>query len=77
MGEMSIKSLVDARRYREELRARRPEDDRWLGRCRVCERCVLWIVLAAFAAMYYLIEVNVTVLSMPQLSVAVNFKTAK
>lgn len=77
VDQISIKSLADAHRYREEVCARKPEDDQWLARCRICERCVLWIVLAAFAAMYYLIEVNVAVLSLPELGVAVNIKTTK
>jgi hypothetical protein len=75
VDEARIKSLEDARRYREELSARKPEDDPGVANWMVCKRCVLAIIVAAFVLMYYLISVNVEVLSLPQLNVAVKIST--
>ncbi len=69
VDEVSIKSLEDARRYREELAARKPEDDPKVRIWRVYKRYILLVLVAVFFLMYYLISVNIEVLSLPELNV--------
>ena len=71
MDEIEIKSVEDARRYREELAARKPEDDPKVTVWRTSKRYVLLLILIVFFLMYYLISVNIEVLSLPGLNVTV------
>lgn len=71
MDEIEIKSLEDARRYREELAARKPEDDPKVKVWRVYKRYMLLLLAVVFFMIYYLISVNVEVLSLPELNVPV------
>ena len=71
MDQLEIKSVEDARKYREELAARRPEDDPGLAKWRISKRFMLLLLLVVFFLMYYLISVNIEVLSLPGLNVTV------
>lgn len=71
MNEIKIKSLEDARRYREELAARKPEDDPGLAKWRTSKRYILLLLVVVFFLIYYLISVNIEVLSLPGLNVTV------
>ncbi len=75
MNEIEIKSVEDARKYREELAARKPEDDPKVAVWRASKRYILLLLLVVFFLMYYLISVNIEVLSLPELFVTV--KTPK
>ncbi|MDO8703703.1 MAG: hypothetical protein Q7J84_02025 [Sulfuricaulis sp.] len=75
MNEIEIKSVEDARKYREELAARKPEDDPGLAKWRTSKRYILLLLLVVFFLIYYLISVNIEVLSLPELTVTV--KTSK
>ena len=67
-SETSIHSVTDARRYREELSARQPEQDRAVVKWRIWERFVLFVVAAAAFLIYYLISVNIEILALPSLN---------
>jgi len=69
MNEIEIKSVEDARKYREELAARKPENDPGLAKWRRSKLYILLLVLVVFFLMYYLISVNIEVLSLPGLIV--------
>lgn len=69
MNEINIKSVEDARKYREELAARKPEDDSGLAKWRSSKRHILLLLVVVFFLMYYLISVNIEVLSLPGLNV--------
>ena len=71
MKEIEIKSVEDARKYREELAARKPEDDPGVAKWRTSKRYILLLLLVVFFLMYYLISVNIEVLSLPGLNVTV------
>jgi hypothetical protein len=71
MNEINIKSVEDARKYREELAARKPEDDPGLAKWRTSKRYILLLLVVVFFLMYYLISVNIEVLSLPGLNVTV------
>ena len=71
MNDINIKSVEDARKYREELAARKPEDDPRLAKWRASKKYVLLLLLVVFFLMYYLISVNIEVLSLPGLNVTV------
>lgn len=71
MNEIEIKSVEDARRYREELAARKPEHDPGLAKWRTSKRYILLLLLVVFFLMYYLISVNIELLSLPGLNVTV------
>jgi hypothetical protein len=77
VNDIRISSVIDARRYREELAERVPEEDPLVTRLRLCERCVLLIVLAVAFLMYYLISINVQILSLPELNISVPMKVVK
>jgi hypothetical protein len=69
MDEIEIKSVEDARKYREELAARKPEDDPGLAKWRTFKRYILVALVVVFFLMYYLISINIEVLSLPELIV--------
>ena len=71
MKEIEIKSVEDARKYREELAARKPEDDPGLAKWRTSKRYILLLLLVVCFLIYYLISVNIEVLSLPGLNVPV------
>ena len=71
MKEIEIKSVEDARKYREELAARKPEDDPGLAKWRASKQYILLLLLVVFFLIYYLISVNIEVLSLPGLNVPV------
>lgn len=71
MNEIEIKSVEDARKYREELAARKPEDDPGLAKWRTSKRYMLLLLLVVFFLIYYQISVNIEVLSLPGLNVTV------
>jgi len=62
---------MDARKYREQLAARTPENDPAVVKWRVFERCVLMIVLGASFLIYYVISIHVEILSLPTLYISV------
>jgi hypothetical protein len=76
MNEINIKSVDDARKYREELAARKPEDDPKVTLWRASKRYILLLLLVVFFLMYYLISVNIEVLSLPGLNVTVKTSTS-
>jgi hypothetical protein len=71
MNEIEIKSVEDARKYREELASRKPENDPGVAKWRTSKRYVLVLLVVVFFLMYYLISVNIEVLSLPGLNVTV------
>ena len=71
MNDIEIKSVEDARKYREELAARKPEDDPGLAKWRTSKRYILLLLLVVSFLIYYLISVNIEVLSLPGLNVSV------
>ena len=71
MSEIEIKSVKDARKYREELAARKSEDDPGLAKWRTSKRYMLLLLLVVFFLIYYLISVNIEVMSLPGLNIMV------
>jgi hypothetical protein len=77
VSEIHISSFIDVRRYREQLQARRPENDPAVVNWRIGERCALMGVLGTSLLIYYLVSVQVEILSLPELYVSVPVKIAK
>ncbi len=75
MSEVKINSVTDARGYREQLAARKAENDPRLKTWRIVERTVLLGVLAASFLIYHLISVNIEILSLPEINVSVKVPT--
>lgn len=74
MNEIHIGSVTDARKYREQLAARRPDRDPAVTRWRTCKRCVLLMLLSTSFLIYYMVSINVEILSLPELHVSVPVK---
>lgn len=74
MTETRIQSIIDARNYREQLAARRPERDPAVLAWRLFQRCVLMVMLAASFLICYSISVEAEILSLPELRVSVPAK---
>ena len=74
--DICISSLMDARKYREQLAARTPENDPAVVKWRVFERCVLMIVLGASFLIYYVIWIHAEILSLPAIYISVPEKVS-